>query len=625
MIYRPYSNNNAVPGNTLGPIQDQSYPSTSLLGAFASRLPYAYSILDSIMQRNPKFQEFKNVAPKRDELIQGESVFLEEPSFQPAYGAPGSIIINKDYQSFIYAQIDKDKGNRLSDWRRMAAYAELANCIDEICDECIVKDENDNIVTFNLRGEYSKEIKDTIEKEFKKFISIFDLEDRGWEYFRQFLVDGELFFENILDTERKDLGIVGVVSLPCELVNPVYHNVQNELIKGFIIRKPIFGPTTTLNKKDQEEIFFMNKAQVTYIHSNVWNEYKTIRLPYIENSKRAYRQLSLIEDSVVIYRLVRAPERLKFKVYTGNMPAPKAEAYLKRLMQSYWTKKNYDSQQNGGKMANVYDPQSMLDSYWFTRDAQNNGTDVEMMPSGGNLGEIKDLDYFLKKLYESLKVPISRFLASDTPFKDGAEITRDELRFARFIMRIQRQLAMGIRDSFIAHLKIKGLWKQFKLKQRSIHLEFNVPTTFMALRDQQLLDLKFDNFLKITGNNSISTSYAQKYYLGMTDDLMKENRAWLQKDAAMRWELQQIEGSGPNWREQAAAAAGLPSEGSEEGGGSTSLPAGGTGGGSEEIPAFGGSAPAVETAPEETAPAETGAPEAGGGAETPPTTETPPV
>ena len=625
MIYRPYSNNNAVPGNTLGPIQDQSYPSTSLLGAFASRLPYAYSILDSIMQRNPKFQEFKNVAPKRDELIQGESVFLEEPSFQPAYGAPGSIIINKDYQSFIYAQIDKDKGNRLSDWRRMAAYAELANCIDEICDECIVKDENDNIVTFNLRGEYSKEIKDTIEKEFKKFISIFDLEDRGWEYFRQFLVDGELFFENILDTERKDRGIVGVVSLPCELVNPVYHNVQNELIKGFIIRKPIFGPTTTLNKKDQEEIFFMNKAQVTYIHSNVWNEYKTIRLPYIENSKRAYRQLSLIEDSVVIYRLVRAPERLKFKVYTGNMPAPKAEAYLKRLMQSYWTKKNYDSQQNGGKMANVYDPQSMLDSYWFTRDAQNNGTDVEMMPSGGNLGEIKDLDYFLKKLYESLKVPISRFLASDTPFKDGAEITRDELRFARFIMRIQRQLAMGIRDSFIAHLKIKGLWKQFKLKQRSIHLEFNVPTTFMALRDQQLLDLKFDNFLKITGNNSISTSYAQKYYLGMTDDLMKENRAWLQKDAAMRWELQQIEGSGPNWREQAAAAAGLPSEGSEEGGGSTSLPAGGTGGGSEEIPAFGGSAPAVETAPEETAPAETGAPEAGGGAETPPTTETPPV
>jgi len=618
MIYRPYTNNNAVPGNTLGPVQDQSYPSTSLLGAFASRLPYAYTILDSIMLRNPKFKDFKNAEPKREELIQGESVFYNEPNFQGGGGAPGSIIVNKDYQSFVYAQIDKDKSRRLSDYRRMAAYAELSNCIDEICDECIVKDENDNIVTFNLRGEYSKEVKDNIEKEFKKFITIFDLEDRGWEYFRQFLIDGELFFENILDQDKKDLGIVGVISLPTELINPVYHNVQNELIKGFIVRKLISGPTKSTNQKDQEELFFLNKAQVTYIHSNIWNEFKNIRLPFIQNSTRAYRQLSLIEDSVVIYRLVRAPERLKFKVYTGNMPAPKAEAYLKRLMQSYWSKKNYDSQQDGGKMTNVYDPQSMLDSYWFTKDAQGNGTDVETLPAGGNLGEIKDLDYFLKKLYESLKVPISRFLTSDTPFKDGAEITRDELRFAKFIMRIQRQMAMGIRDTFISHLKIKGLWKQFKIKQRSVQLEFNIPTSFMAMRDQQLLDLKFDNFLKITGNSSVSTSYAQKYFLGMTDDLMKENRAWLQKDAAFRWELSQIEGSGPNWREQAAAAAGVSA--GEEGESTPTTSGGGGEAGGGEIPSFGGSAPASEIAtPEQTGtPPETPT-------ETTPETETPPA
>ena len=622
MIYRPYTNNNAIPGNTLGPIQDQSYPSTSLLGAFVSRLPYAYSIIDSILDRNPKFKDFKNVAPKREELIQNQSVFFgEETMSQVGYGTPGSILINKDYQAFIYAQIDKDKTRRLSDYRMMAAYSELSNCIDEICDECIVKDENDNILTFNLRGEYSKEIKDTIEKEFKKFITIFDLENKGWEFFRQFLIEGELFFENIIDSNRKDLGIVGVVSIPTELINPVYHNVQNELIKGFIIRKAVTGPTSSIDKKDQEELFFMNKAQITYIHSNIWNEFKNIRLPYIQNSTRAYRQLSLIEDSVVIYRLVRAPERLKFKVYTGNMPAPKAEAYLKRLMQQYWSKKNFDSNQGpAGKMTNVYDPQSMLDSYWFTKDAQGNGTDVEMMPAGGNLGEIKELDYFLKKLYESLKVPISRFLSADTPFKDGAEITRDELRFAKFIMRIQRQVAMGIRDAFISHLKLKNLWQQFKLKQRSIQLEFNVPTSFMAMRDQQLLDMKFDNFIKITGNNSISTSYAQKYYLGMTDDLMKENRAWLQKDAAFRWELQQIEGSGPNWREQLAAATGGVSPETPE---APTGSMGGGGGGTEEIPSFGGSAPAAATEIEAPVPetgGEVAAPET-----TTPTSEVPPA
>jgi hypothetical protein len=595
MIHQAYTYNNAIPGNTTGPVQDQAFPSTSLLGAFISRLPYAYSILDSMMERNPRFQDFRKVAPKREELIQDQSVFLNDPeaSFGSGPGTPGALQINKDYQAFIYANVDKDKTRRLQDYRRMAAFAELADCIDEICDECIVKDENDVIVNFNLRGTYTKEVKDTIEKEYKKFVEIFDLEDKGWEYFRQFLIDGELYFENIIVEDNKNLGIIGLVSIPTELINPVYQNVQNELIKGFLIRKPVVGPATSMNRKDQEELFFMNKAQVTYIQSGIWNEFKSIRLPFIENAKRAYRQLSLIEDSIVIYRLVRAPERLKFTIYTGSMPPPKAEAYLKRLMQSYWTKKNFDSSQgSGGRVTNIYDPQSMLDAYWFTKDAQGNGSTVDTLPAGQNLGQLDDLNYFLKKLYNSLKVPTSRFMQNDVPFKDGAEITREELRFARFIIRIQRQFAMGIRETFIAHLKMKGFWKQYKLRERSIQLEFNVPTSFMAMRDQQLLQIKFDNFNTATQNASIAPSYAQKYYMQWSDEQMKENREWIKKDAALRWELAQIEGSGPNWREQLAAQASVAPEGgaapSELGGGG-----GGSAGGSE-IPSFGGTAPAPE-------------------------------
>jgi hypothetical protein len=613
--YRPYTSNNAVPGNSTGPVQDQAFPSTSLLNAFLSRLPYAYQIIDSMMQRNPKFKDFKGVAPKRDEYIQDESVFMMEPGYGPGSsgpGTPGNIVINKDYQAFIYASLDKDKNRRLMDYRRMAAYAELADCIDEICDECLVKDENDNIVTFNIRGNYSKEAKDAVEKEFKKFINIFDLENKGWEQFRQFLIDGELFFENIIDEDKKDLGIIGLVSLPSELVNPVYQNVQNELVKGFLIRKPVNEPAASMNVKDQEELFFMQKAQVTYINSGIWNEFKTIRLPYIENAKRAYRQLSLIEDSIVIYRLVRAPERLKFTIYTGNMPPPKAEAYLKRLMQQYWTKKNYDSQQ-GGRFTNVYDPQSMLDAYWFTKDASGNSSNVETLPAGQNLGTLDDLNYFLRKLYNSLKVPASRFMGQESAmFKDGTEITRDELRFARFIIRIQRQFAMGIKETFIAHLKLKELWKKYKLRERALQIEFNVPTSFMAMREQQMLDLKFDNFIKITGNQSIATSYAQKYYLGFSDEQMKENREWQKKDSALKWELDQITQMGPNFREQAAAQMGATGAG---GGGEITGGGGGPAPGAEEIPAFGGAAPGPEAgAPPTTPPA---GPEATAGAPPP--------
>lgn len=613
MIHQAYTYNNAIPGSTTGPVQDQAFPSTTLLGAFISRLPYAYSILDQMMQRNPKYRDFKGVAPRREEMIQDQSVFLNDPDLQfgSGPGTPGALQINKDYQAFIYANVDKDKTRRLTDYRRMAAFAELADCIDEICDECIVKDENDNITVFNLRGNYTKEVKDAIEKEYKKFITIFDLEDKGWEYFRQFLIDGELYFENVIDEDKRDLGIFGLVSIPSELINPVYQNVQNELVKGFLIRKPVVGPATSMNRKDQEELFFMNKAQVSYINSGIWNEYKSIRLPFIENAKRAYRQLSLIEDSIVIYRLVRAPERLKFTIYTGSMPPPKAEAYLKRLMQAYWSKKNYDTTQgSGGRVTNIYDPQSMLDAYWFTKDAQGNGSTVDTLPAGQNLGQLDDLNYFLKKLYNSLKVPTSRFMQNDVPFKDGAEITREELRFARFIIRIQRQFAMGIRDTFIAHLKMKGLWKQYKLRERSINIEFNVPTSFMAMREQQLLQIKFDNFNTATQNASIAPSYAQKYYLQWSDEMMKENREWIKKDAALRWEIAQIESSGPNFREQLAQAAGVEAGGTEAG----AAPTGGGGAGGSEIPEFGGSSAAPETGGAEAGTPPTPGAEAGAGA-----------
>jgi hypothetical protein len=612
VIYRPYTNNGGVPasGSASSVKQSPGAPSSPLLSSFISRLPFAYQVIDSMVRSNPKFQTFKNQTSLRDEMLHDQSIFLSQPNLDNySTNSAGSFAINKDYQAFVYASIDKDKGRRMMDYRRMAAYAELADCLDEICDECIVQDDDGNIVDFDLVGSYSKTVQDELSKEFKKFIEIYDLEDSGWEKFRQMLVEGELFFENLIKDGKEDLGILGLMSIPSELINPVFHNVQNELLKGFLLQKPIVGPTESINSEDQQELMFLQKAQVSYINSGMWNEFKTFRLPFIENAKRAYRQLSLIEDSVVIYRLVRAPERLVFKVYTGNMPAPKAESYIKSLMMKYWSKKTYNGAE--GRVANVYDPQSMLDSYWFPVDAQGKGTDVSTLASAGNLGEIKDLDYFLAKLYKSLKVPTSRFLTPGDPFKDGAEITRDELRFARFIMRLQSQFAAGIKDTFVTHLKLKGLWTSYKIKSQSIRIKFNEPTSFMAMRNQQLLQMKFDNYNTATQSEAMSKSYAQKYYLDMASEQMKENREWLRKDAALAWELSKITEMGPNFREQLALAAGTEVSGAAGGAESELMGGGGGGGGgagAESIPEFGGGG---EAAPEAGAAAgpEAGAPE----------------
>ena len=604
MIYRPYTSNGGVPGAGTGPIKPQPYPQTTLLGAFVSRLPYAYQIIDAMVKNNPKFYDFKHQTSLKDEMLQDQSVFLSQGPNQDNYGTgvPGSFAINKDYQAFVYANIDKDKQRRLMDYRRMAAYAELADCLDEICDECVVVNDKEEIVQFKIKGNYSKTVQDTLTKEFNNFIQIFDLENTGWEKFRQLLVDGELFYENLIKEGREDLGVIGLMSIPSELINPVFHNVQNELLKGFLLQKPVIGPTQSLNTEDQIQLMFLQKAQVSYINSDIWNEFRTFRLPFIENAKRAYRQLSLIEDSVVIYRLVRAPERLVFKVYTGNMPPPKAESYIKGLMMKYWSKKTFNGSE--GRVTNIYDPQSMLDAYWFPVDAQGKGTDVSTLPSGGALGEIKDLDYFLTKLYKSLKVPISRFLTPGDPFKDGAEITRDELRFARFIIRIQSQFAAGIKQTFITHLKLKGLWDEYKLKDQAIKIKFNVPTSFMAMRNQQLLTMKFENYNTSTQGEAIAKSFAQKYYLEWSAEEMRENREWQRRDAALAWELGKITELGPNFREQLALQ--QVTGGGEGAGEPAALGGGGGGAGASEIPEFGGGGE--------------GAPEAGGEVPEGPTT-----
>ena len=519
--------------------------SSSFLDNLVSKLPYTNRIIDDISSLNPKYEDFNDLTKRKDERISQQSIVIRDEQNDIA-GGQGSIMINKDYHQYMYANMDVDKIRRLQQYRRMAGYAECSDAIDEICDETIVKDNEGNIVKIDISGSYKDNVKKEIRKEWDKFINIFKLEDNGWENFRQFLIDGELFYENVISQNRPDKGILGVVSIPSELINPVYDNVQNALIKGFLLRRAVpQGKQGAGNQK--EELIVFDKNQITYVHSGLWNEDRTMRVPYIENARRAYKQLSLIEDSIVIYRLVRAPERLVFYVDVGNMPAPKAEQYLQKLIRQYWSRKTYNPQAKS--VQNVYDPQSMLDSFWFAKKNGQEGTKVELLQGGENLGQLDDLMYFVKKLYKALKVPIGRLNPEDS-FKDGAEITREELRFAKFVMRLQRQFSTSLKDSFIVHLKLRKMWEKYNLKEHEISLTFNTPTQFMIMREQQTFNLKFENYNNMGNNELVSQSYSQRHYLDWTDDQMAENREWLRKDNELMWEIEQIRTNGPDFREK---------------------------------------------------------------------------
>lgn len=590
------------PNNNRSYVSDDGRSSTfgkNLVSYIQNKLPYVNARQEND-QLNTKYKYFRKAGISKAEALARNSISSSNEFNNLPIGDIGK---DTSFGDVMYANIQQDKGGRLRDYRIMAAYSEVADALDELCDETINEDDNNNIVNISYKNvDLSIKDRDIIETEFQKYIEYFDLKNRGWQYFRQLLIEGEVFFELIIHEDYTNEGVLGVINLPSELIDPVYNNIQNMIVKGYIYRKPIYNPNNP-NKLEKMEFIPMEENQIVYVDSGVYNETKTFVIPFLENARRPYRQLSLIEDSIVIYRLVRAPERLVFNVDVGNMAPPKAESYLKKLIQQYWSRKTFDLDQND--VVKKFNPQSMLDAFWFAKRQGSTGTTVDQLKGGDNLGELKDLMYFIKKLYRSLKVPSSRIDPEDAVI-DGSQILREELKFAKVVIRMQQRFSSGLKRGFITHLKLKGLWDRYDLNTNNIEIEFNVPTNFFEMRENQRLEGKVGNFNNLASSEYVSNTFAQKKYLGWKDKDVLANREFLRKDAELKWELDQITTSGPNWMENVVVGG--------EGGDATGLgsePAGGGG----AIPSFGGGPAATGAEPEAETPE---APAAGEGASTPP-------
>ena len=555
------------------PNQNRSYVSNdgksstfgrSLVQYIQNRLPYTSTVDGENDSLNPKYKYFHKTGTRRAEALARTSVSSSNSYNNVAIGDFGK---DTTFSDVMYASVNENKPGRVRDYRIMAAYSEVADALDDICDETINEDDTGQIAKIHFDNIDLKVIdKKDIEDEFYKFVDLFDLKHKGWQYFRQLLVEGEVFFELILHDQYTHEGVLGSINLPTELIDPVYNNIQNMLVKGYIYKKPIFSEHQP-NKVEKYDYVPMDANQIVYINSGVYNETKDFVVPFLENARRPFRQLSLIEDAIVIYRLVRAPERLVFNVDVGNMAPPKAEAYLRKLIQNYWSRKTFDMDQTD--VVKKFNPQSMLDAFWFAKRQGSDGTSVTQLPGGANLGELADLMYFVKKLYKALKVPTSRIDPEDKVVDTGT-VLRDELKFAKFVIRQQQRFATGIKKGFITHLKLTGRWDKYDLTETNFDVLFNVPTNFFELRESQRLELKSQNYNNIASNEFVSATFAQKKYLGWKDRDILANREFLRKDAEMQWELSQIQNAGPAWKEQLAAsnlAGAVDAEGGDIGGG----------------------------------------------------------
>jgi len=498
---------------------------------------------DQITDANKNFEPFVDV-PEDDPYVETYSV-VDDAVDKVASGSVSGYDSTSSYKNLVYGKIPFDKPKRLRFYRNMAFFPEVNDAVDEIVDSCINYDENENFVNLVASDKnFSDDQNGTLKEEFENYVALFDIENEGWNYFYDLVVDGELAFENLMDEKKRDLGIVGVKRIPTDSFE--YLIDINMTIVGILVNARIIFDKTgdvdkidikrTLNdvndlrntsvkhmygKRGKNAIIPFPINQITLINTGKYNLDKTVSFPVLESARRAYRQLSLIEDAIIIYRLVRAPERLVFNIDTGSLPPSKAEEMVFKMMKRYQNKQVYDPV--NGTVVNDYDPHQMIENYFFPKMDGASGTTVQSLQSGQSLGNLEDLQYFLRKLYLSLKVPFDRFSDQPVPVEKSETISYEEYRFGKFIMRIQQQFAKGLFNGFCTHLKLIGLWEKFKMTKRSFKIVFTRPTSFDLYEQQKLLNLKMDNFNRATENEMFSKDLAAMKYLGLSEQELEDN------------------------------------------------------------------------------------------------------
>jgi len=381
---------------------------------------------------------------------------------------------NDSYSRMIYAGIMENKISRINAYRDLAQSPKIKSALEEICDEFIYKDPKlKNIIKFELRGNYEDEVKEIIKREFEEFVSIYDLEGGGWKMCWDYLIEGELFYENLISIKNPEKGILGVTRIDSTRIDAIYFDKDNDLLDHFVLRKRSNQKdeaTNTIhnhNLGQTTQALLLSKNQVTYVHSPDWDYRKLFRVPHIERGRRSHKQLQMIEDSAIIYMLTRAPERRVFNIAMGGLTDPKkVEEQMHRTVARLNTKKSLSY--NGG-LENSLDAQAITEDYYLPSFSNGANSSVTTLAGGAAIQGIMDiLNNFKKQIYNDLRVPTLR-LIPETTVGDGTESTREELRFAKSIMKIQNLFAKAIKRTFITHLKLKGK------KLAYLANKFNIP------------------------------------------------------------------------------------------------------------------------------------------------------
>ena len=359
----------------------------------------------------------------------------------------------------------KSEADLIRRYREIALHPECDMAIEDIVNEAIVANENKQPVRLLLDNlPYGKDIRRKIEDEFETVLELMNFNTKGHDIFRRWYVDGRIYYQKIIDRNDTKKGITELKYIDPRKIKKIREvrkrrpdgagpnmlSVVDEYVEYYMFNeKGVAGQTTGGGIKIAPDT-------IAFCPSGLIDQNKNIVLSYLHKAIKPVNQLRMIEDAAVIYRIARAPERRIFKIDVGNLPKVKAEQYLRDVMARYRNKLVYDA--STGEIRDDRNYMSMLEDFWLPSREGGRGTDISTLPGGANLGEITDIEYFQKKLYRSLNVPVSRLEAS-TGFNLGrsTEITRDELKFTKFVQRLRKKFTELFSDLLRTQLVLKGI------------------------------------------------------------------------------------------------------------------------------------------------------------------------
>ena len=413
-------------------------------------------------------------------------------------------------------------------YREMSLHPEADGAIEDVVNEAIVSDLYDSPIEIELSNlNATDKLKKAIRKEFKYIKEILDFDKKSHEIFRNWYVDGRLYYHKVIDMKnpqegikelryidpmkmkfvrqekKKDKNIIGP-NIPGR--DETKNGIAPEIEEYFVYTPKPSYPSNTMTGGGGAKGTKIAKDAITYCTSGLVDRNKGTVLSYLHKAIKALNQLRMIEDSLVIYRLSRAPERRIFYIDVGNLPKVKAEQYLRDVMMRYRNKLVYDA--NTGEVRDDRKFMSMMEDFWLPRREGGRGTEISTLPGGQNLGELADIEYFQKKLYRALGVPESR-IAADGGFNLGrsSEILRDELKFAKFVGRLRKRFAQMFNDMLKTQLILKNIVSVEDWDRISDHIQYDF------LYDNQFAELKETEMLnERLGVLATIEPYIGKYY-----------------------------------------------------------------------------------------------------------------